>query len=95
MRLIIPSDKRVLVYSVLNEKIINALQRSNYPNDFNVEITLLNEFRKRCIDQTSKTENIHSFVYIHQDGTVETEINVATPKYDFHPNYNDDVNEND
>jgi hypothetical protein len=95
MALIIPQDKRVLVYSILNEKIINVALRSKYPNHFRVESKFLNEIKKSCIDQTSKTENLLSIVYIHQDGSLETEINVSRPKYSFHPNYNDDMNEND
>lgn len=95
MALIIPQDKRVLVYLVLNEKINNIAQRSKYPNHFCLENTLLHETRKSCINQTSKTENLLSIVYIHQDGTLETEINVSRPKYSFHPNYNDDMSAND
>jgi hypothetical protein len=90
MRLIIPVEKRVLVYSVLNEKIINIEQQSNYPHHFRVKSKLLNETRKSCIDQTSKTENLLSIVYVHQDGSLEIEINVSRPKYGFHPNYNHD-----
>lgn len=90
MKLIIPVEKRILVYSVFNDKIINAEQRAKYPNDFRVEDQLLNEVRNRCIEQTSQIENLLSIVYVLRDGSIETEINVSRPKYDFHPNFNDD-----
>jgi hypothetical protein len=32
---------------------------------------------------------LYSFVYIHHNGDIETEINVKRPKYPFHKDYND------
>jgi hypothetical protein len=88
MKLIIPKERRILVYSVLNEKIINVKQLSRYTNDFQVENKILNEVRNRCIGLISERENFYSIIYIHRDGSIETEINVLIPKYDFHPEYN-------
>jgi hypothetical protein len=86
---IVPREKRVIVYTVLNKEIINSTQKSNYPANFQVDSSLLTAKRNELIALTTDDENLHSFVYVHFDGRLETEINVNSPKYDFHENYND------
>jgi hypothetical protein len=85
----VPRERRVIVYSVLNEKIINTNQKNKYPTDFMVDSSLLTAKRNELIALTTEEENLHSFIYVHFDGQLETEINVSNPKYDFHENYND------
>lgn len=86
---IIPRERRVIVYTVLNEEIINTNQKNNYPADFKVDSSLLAMKRNELVTMTNEDENLHSFIYVHFDGRLETEINVSSPKYDFHENYND------
>lgn len=86
---IVPREKRVIVYTVLNKEIINSTQKSNYPANFKVDSSLLTAKRNELIALTTEEENLHSFIYVHFDGRLETEINVCNPKYDFHENYND------
>jgi hypothetical protein len=82
-------ESRVIIYTVLNEKIINIHQKNKYPADFMVDSSLLTAKRNELIALTTEAENLHSFIYVHFDGRLETEINVSNPKYDFHENYND------
>jgi hypothetical protein len=86
---IIPREKRVIIYTVLNEEIINTNQKNKYPANFQVDSSLLTAKRNELIALTTEAENLHSFIYVHFDGRLETEINVSNPKYDFHENYND------
>lgn len=86
---IVPREKRVIVYTVLNKEIINSTQKSNYPANFQVDSSLLTVKRNELIALTTEDENLHSFIYVHFDGRLETEINVSNPKYDFLENYND------
>jgi hypothetical protein len=86
---IVPREKRVIVYTVLNKEIINSTQKSNYPANFQVDSSLLTAKRNELIALTTDDENLHSFIYVHFDGRLETEINVSIPKYAFHKNYND------
>jgi hypothetical protein len=86
---IVPREKRVIVYTVLNKEIINSTQKSNYPANFQVDSSLLTVKRNELIALITEDENLHSFIYVHFDGRLETEINVSRPKYDFHENYND------
>ena len=86
---IIPREKRVIVYTVLNEEIINTNQKNNYPADFKMDSSVLASKRNELVTMTTEDENLHSFIYAHFDGQLETEINVSSPKYDFHENYND------
>lgn len=86
---IIPRERRVIVYTVLNEEIINTNQKNNYLTDFKVDSSLLAMKRNELVTMTNEDENLHSFIYVHFDGQLETEINVSSPKYDFHENYND------
>ena len=88
LKLIIPNEKRVLVYSVLHEEIINDNQKKEYPEKFNVNISKIVEKRNACISLTTEKDNVYSFVYVHANGEIETEINVIRPKYTFHEKYN-------
>lgn len=87
--LIVPREKRVLVYNVLNDFIINNLQKEEYPNDFKVAISEITKKRNESLLLTTEIDNFYSFVYIHPNGDLETEINVKRPKYPFHEEYND------
>jgi hypothetical protein len=88
LKLIIPKEKRVLVYSVLHEEIINDNQKKEYPESFIVGIAKIQEKRNECISLTTEKDNVYSFVYVHANGEIETEINVIRPKYTFHEKYN-------
>lgn len=88
-KLIIPKEKRVLVYSVLNEEIINDNQKKEYPEKFNVDIAKIEEERNACISLTTEKENVYSFIYVHSNGEIETEINVERPRYPFLEKFND------
>lgn len=89
LQFIVPRESRVIVYTVLNEEIINIHQKSNYLTDFKVDSSLLAMKRNELVTMTTEDENLHSFIYVHFDGRLETEINVSSPKYAFHKNYND------
>lgn len=82
-------ESRVIVYTVLNEEIINIDQKNKYPVDFKMDSSLFATKQNELIALTTEDENLHSFIYVHFDGRLETEINVNSPKYDFHENYND------
>ncbi len=86
---IVPREKRVIVYTILKKEIINSTQKSNYPANFQVDSSQLTAKKNELIALTTEDENLHSFIYVHFDGQLETEINVSNPKYDFHENYND------
>ncbi len=87
-KLIIPREKRVIVYTVLHDEIINDVQKKEHPNDFKADITEIQEKRIECISFTTDKENLYSFVYLHSNGKIETEINVDRPRYRFHEKYN-------
>lgn len=86
---IIPREKRVIIYTVLNEEIINTNQKNYYPNDFKADSSLLTAKRNELIAMTTEDDNLHSFIYVHIDGRLESAINVSSTKYAFHKNYND------
>jgi NAD-dependent SIR2 family protein deacetylase len=88
-KLIIPREKRILVYNVFNDFIINNLQKEAYPNDFKLAISEITKKRNESILLTTEMDNLYSFIYIHHTGDIETEINVKRPKYPFHNEYND------
>ena len=88
LKLIIPKEKRVIMYSVLHEEIINDNQKKECPEKFNVDISKIGEKRNECISLTIEKENLYSFVYVHVNGEIETQINVIRPKYPFHEKYN-------
>jgi hypothetical protein len=87
-KLIIPREKRVIVYTVLHDEIINEVQKKEHPNDFKADITEIQEKRIECISLTTESENRYSFVYVFANGKIETEINVDRPRYPFHEKYN-------
>jgi hypothetical protein len=91
MNLIVPREKRVIVYTVLHNEIINQVQSKEYPDDFKVDNTEIQEKRSECISLTTESKNRYSFVYIHTNGKIETEINVVRPKFAFHEKYNDSL----
>jgi hypothetical protein len=87
-KLIIPREKRVIVYTVLHDQIINDVQKKEHPNDFKVDNSEIQEKRSECISLTTESENRYSFVYVHANGKIETEINVDRPRYPFCEKYN-------
>lgn len=89
MKLIVPKERRVNVYSVLNNEIINARQKENHPNEFKVNVEEVNIKRQECFLQMSDENNKMSFVYVHQNGAMGIETNVTEPKYEFHKEYNE------
>jgi hypothetical protein len=86
-KLIIPREKRVIVYTVLHGEIINDVQKKEHPNDFKVDNSEIQEKRSECISLTTESENRYSFVYLYASGKIETEINVDRPRYPFHEKY--------
>lgn len=88
LKLIIPKEKRVIMYSVLHEEIINDNQKQDHPIDFKEDTAKTQEKRNECISLTTEKENLYSFVYVHDNAEIETEINVIRPKYPFHEKYN-------
>jgi hypothetical protein len=90
-KLIIPRERRVIVYTVLHDEIINDVQKKEHPNDFKADITEIQVKRIECISLTTDKENLYSFVYVHTNGKIETEINVVKPKYAFHEKHNDSL----
>jgi hypothetical protein len=87
-KLIIPREKRVIVYTVLHDEIINDVQKKEHPNDFKADNTEIQEKRSECISLTTESENLFSFVYLYASGKIETEINVDRPRYPFCEKYN-------
>jgi hypothetical protein len=88
IKLIIPREKRVIVYSVLHQEIINDNQKKEYPEKLNEDITKIGEKRNECNSLTTEKENMYSFLYVHFNGEIETQINFIRPKYPFHEKYN-------
>jgi hypothetical protein len=87
-KIIIPREKRVIVYTILHDEIINQVQRKEYPDDFQVDNTEIQEKRCECISLTTESKNLYSFIYVHVHGEIGTEINVVRPKFAFHEKYN-------
>jgi hypothetical protein len=87
-KLIIPREKRVIVYTVLHDEIINEVQKKEHPDAFKADNSEIQEKRRECISLTTESENRYSFVYLYANGEIETEINVDRPKYPFHEKYN-------
>jgi hypothetical protein len=90
-KLIIPREKRVIVYTVLHDEIINEVQKQEHPDAFIADNTEIQEKKIECISQTTESENLYSFVYLYANGEIETEINVVRPKFNFHEKYNDSM----
>ncbi len=87
-KVIIPGERRVIVYTVLHDEIINEVQKKEHPDAFKADHTEIQEKRSECISLTTHKENLYLFVYVHVSGEIETEINVVRPKYAFHEKYN-------
>ena len=87
-KIIVPREKLVLVYSVLQEEIINDIQKQDHPIDFKEDLTKIQEKKIECISLSTNKENLYSFIYVHVNGEIETEINVVRPKFAFHEKYN-------
>jgi hypothetical protein len=87
-KLIIPREKRVIVYTVLHGEIINDVQKKEHPNAFKADNREIQEKRIECISLTTESENRYSFVYVHANRKIETEINVDRPRYPFCEKYN-------
>lgn len=90
LKLIVPREKRVLSYYVLEGVIINENQRLNNPELFNFSLSRLVRLSYECILNTTEKENLYSFIYIHPSGEFETEMNSSRPKYQMHPRFNDE-----
>jgi hypothetical protein len=90
-KLIIPREKRVIVYTVLHDEIINEVQKKEHPDAFKADNSEIQEKRRECISLTTESENLFSFVYVYASGKIETEINVNRPKFAFHEKYNDSL----
>ena len=56
-KLIIPREKRVIVYTVLHDEIINEVQKKEHPNAFKADNTKIQEKRGECISLTTESEN--------------------------------------
>lgn len=87
-KLIIPREKRVIVYTVLHDEIINEVQKKEHPNAFKADNTEIQKKRSECISLTTESENRYSFVFVYANGKIETEINAYIPRYPFHEKYN-------
>jgi hypothetical protein len=90
-KIIVPREKRVIVYTILHGEIINHIQKQKHPIDFKEDAAKIQEITNECIALTTESKNLYSFVYIHANGKIETEINVDRPKFAFHEKYNDSL----
>lgn len=88
---IIPKELRVIVYNVVDQQIINSKQRQNHLSFVQAEPTLVRNKKKECLTEMDNAGNFWSFVYVHHNGLIETEVNVKTPKYQFHADYNSEA----
>lgn len=85
--MIIPKEKRIIVYSIYDNQIINDKQKQVYIDDFKADIIKLTNVRNDCIEKMNNENNLSSFVYVHENGRIEKEINVTKSKYSFHSDY--------
>jgi hypothetical protein len=90
-KIIVPREKRVIVYTILHGEIINHIQNQKHPIDFKEDTAKIQEKRNECISLTTESKNLYSFIYVHANGEIETEINVVRPKFAFHEKYNDSL----
>jgi hypothetical protein len=90
-KIIVPSEKRVIVYTILHGEIVNQIQKQEHSVDFKEDLTKIQEKKIECISLTTNKENLYSFIYVHANGEIETEINVVRPKFAFHEKYNDSL----
>ena len=86
--MIIPKEKRIIVYSVWKNEIINEHQKKDNSLKFSTDTNEVAKLRNECLSSMDNNTNLHSFVYVYNDGKLEKEINVEKPKFNFHPNYN-------
>jgi hypothetical protein len=86
--MIVPKQNRLFVYAVLDESIIN--EKWLKPKHIKTDLTKIFASRTKCLDLMNNHNNLNTFIYIHNDGRIEEEINVARPKYKFHSNYTSD-----
>ena len=85
--MIIPIEKRITTFSVLNSEIINDKQKQSYIEDFKADINEIVKKRIECSELMSDKNNLFSYVYVHKNGAIEKETNVSKPKYTFHLDY--------
>lgn len=85
----IARKERILMYNVFNNVIINYKQKLNLGEAGKVDSTEISKKRMECLLDMVDTNNLYSFIYIHHNGNIESEINVKESKYDFHLEYND------
>jgi hypothetical protein len=88
MKYIVPKERRLLIYSVYKNQIINIDQKQKLIGLFKVDATKLEECKNKCLSQMDNETNLHSIIYVQQDGRIEYEVNVRKPKYEFHVDYN-------
>ena len=84
---ILPKEKRISVLIVLNEKIIDNMQHEKYKSEFSDNSINIQKEIYNCLRQMVNHNNLWSFIYVHNNGLVESEINVSIPKYKCHKNY--------
>jgi hypothetical protein len=83
--MIVPKQSRLFIYTVLNNTIVDeSLLKRKMPKS---NLTNLFVIRRKCLDLMNNHNNLNSFIYIHDNGRIEEEINVQHPKYKFHPHY--------
>ena len=87
-KIIVPREKRVVVYTILHGEIVNQILKKEHSVDFKENPTKIQEKKIECISLTTNKENLYSFIYVHANGEIETEINVVRPKFAFHEKYN-------
>ncbi len=90
-KIIVPREKRVIIYTILHGDIVNQIQKKEHYVDFKENPTKIQEKKIECISLTTNKENLYSFIYVHANGEIETEINVVRPKFAFHEKYNDSL----
>jgi hypothetical protein len=88
MKYIVPKERRLLIYSVYKNQIINIDQKQKLIGLFKVDVTELEECKNKCLSEMDNETNLHSIIYVQQDGRIESEVNVVRPKYEFHVDYN-------
>ena len=90
-KIIVPREKRMIVYTILHGDIINQIQKKEHSVDFKEDTAIIQEITNECIALTTEFKNLYSFIYVHANGEIETEINVVRPKFAFHEKYNDSI----
>ena len=88
MNLILPKEKRVVIYSVVDGEIINSNQRKTAKKQTFPDQDSILAVKNSYLDQLTEKENLFLFIYAMLDGKIEFETNVSKPKYPFHTDYN-------